>query len=481
MIHPMSRIARISLLAVGGLVALAALMMLLAWVFLDSESVRYRIERTASQVMGMELKVDGPIRIRVFPAPRVGLADVHMRNGETEWLNASEVNLRVRLLPLLRGQVEISGIDLMEPSLQLTRGSDGAFNFLPAHRPDDSRDRRPFEIRRFHFQDASLTFSDQASGAGIEAEGCDFSGQDLAWRPAQSPLPDPKLPDFRGHVSCRKVVYGALGATDVQAGISAQAQRLEISPVTGRLFDGQLKAQLESDLSGSSPVHSLELELANFRVERFIETFRQEKGVEGSARFSMQLESSGRTLSEVVEHMGGQARLSGAGLVLHGRDLDAQLARYESTQQFHLVDTAAIFLAGPAGLAVTRGYGFASLFAETGGQTKIQELISEWRIENGIARAYDVALSTPENRLALAGGLNFVTSEFEDLRVAVIDADGCAVVEQRIRGRFEDPRIERPNFLVSLAAPLIEMVKRGVALFNESDCEPFYTGRVEPP
>lgn len=105
----MSRIVRISLLAVGGLSALAALLVILAWAFLDSESVRDRVERTASRVMGMELKIDGPVRIRVFPAPRVGLADVHIRNGETEWLNAAGVNLRVRLLPLLRGQVEISG------------------------------------------------------------------------------------------------------------------------------------------------------------------------------------------------------------------------------------------------------------------------------------------------------------------------------------------------------------------------------------
>jgi hypothetical protein len=87
----------------------------------------------------------------------------------------------------------------------------------------------------------------------------------------QSPSPDPKLPDFHGRVSCRKVVYGDLNATEVEARISAQAQRLEISPVTGQLFDGQVKAQLESDLSGPSPVHSLELELENFHVGRIHE------------------------------------------------------------------------------------------------------------------------------------------------------------------------------------------------------------------
>lgn len=477
----MSRIARISLFAVGGFVALLALLMMIAWVFLDAEAVRHRIEQTASQAMGMEFNVDGPVQVRVFPTPGVELADIHVRQGEAEWLHAAGMKLRIRLLSLLRGRVEFSGIDLVEPGLQLTRDSDGAFNFIPAHRPDDAGDRQPFGIRRFSVEDASLTFIDQPSGARFVMNGCDLAGRDLAWPPAQSPQASPTLPDFRGHLSCRSVAYGALDATEVQAGISAQAQQLAISPVTGRLFEGRLKVQLESDLSGSSPAHSLELELADFRVERFIATFQEEQGVEGSAGFSMQLTSSGRSLSEVVKHLDGQAALSGEGLVLHGTDLDAQLARYESTQQFNLVDTAALFLAGPAGLAVTQGYGFASLFAETGGRTSIQELISEWRIDNGVARAHDVALSTPENRLALAGGLNFVTSEFEDMWVAVIDPEGCAVVKQRIQGSFDNPRINKPNFVVALTAPLLEMVEQGVALFSGSECEPFYSGRVAPP
>lgn len=472
----MSRIVRISLLAVGGLVALAALLMLIAWVFLDSESVRDRIEQTASETMGMEVEVVGPVRAHVFPTPGVGLADVHVREGDAEWLNASGVKLQFRLLPLLRGRVEVSGIDLVEPGLQLTRDADGAFNFIPAQRPDDAGDRRPFEMRRIDVEDASLSFTDQASGAEIVVDGCDLAARDLAWKPAQSPLPD-----VSGHMSCRTVAYGALIATEVQARVSAQAQRLEISPVSGRLFEGRLKAQWQSDLSGASPAHSLDVKLADFRVERFVETFRQEGDIEGSAGFSMQLTSSGPSLSKMMEHLEGRAKLSGTSLVLHGRDLDAQLARYESTQEFNLVDTGALFLAGPVGLAVTQAYGFTSLFGETGGQTTIQELISEWRIENGMARAYDVALSTVENRLALAGGLNFATSEFDDMRVAVVDSDGCAVVKQRIQGSFEDPRIEKPNFMATLAGPLVDIVERGVALVTESECEPFYTGRVAPP
>jgi uncharacterized protein involved in outer membrane biogenesis len=459
---------------------LAGLLTLLAWTFVASESVRHRIESTASRAAGMEVRVDGPVGIRVFPAPGLRLGDLRIRNSGTEWLGASRANLRVRILPLLRGRVEVGGIDLVEPDLRLVRDSDGAFNFIAAPRADGSGERQPFGIRRFRARAATLAFTDQTSGARIVAEGCDLSGQDLEWRPAQSP-PAIHLPDFQGRLGCRNVTYGELKISGLQAQVTARDRRLEINPLTGQVFDGRLDARLESDLSGTSPAHALGLELAGFRFERFFETFRQGPAIEGSATFVAQLSFPGRLPSEMVAGLSGHAGLSGTGLVLHGRDLDEQLARYASTQRFNLVDTAAFFVAGPAGLAVTRGYGFASLFGDTDDRTPIRELVSEWEIEGGVAAARDAALSTAENRIALDGGLDFVNLRFRDMRVAVIDPEGCALVEQRIQGGFHDPAIEEPNVLVTLAAPFVDLLERGVALLTDSPCDPFYTGRVAHP
>jgi uncharacterized protein involved in outer membrane biogenesis len=478
-VQAMQRTTRMFLLVAAGLLALMVLLTLLAWTFVASEWFRHRIERAVSRAAGMELKIDGPVRIGLLPAPELRMEDLHMRNGNAEWISASGVVLQIRIRPLLRGRVEVASVDLLEPNLQLKRDSDGAYNFIPADRPD-AGDGGSFGIRRFRVRDAALTFTDEASGEWIAAESCDWMGQDLEWRPAQSP-PEWNLPDFLGHLNCRKVTYDVLEVTELQARVSVQDQRLEVGEVTGRLFDGQLHAELASELSGPSPVHALELELADFRVERYIDTFQEEKGAEGSLTFTAKLNFSGTTPTEMVASLAGQSELSGTELLLHGWDLDDQLTRYESTQRFNLVDMAAFFVAGPIGLAVTRGYGFASLFRANDEQTNIQELFSKWAVENGTARARDVALSTAENRLALAGGLNFVTMRFEDLRVAVIDTRGCAVVEQRVQGEFRDPMIEPPNFLVTLAGPLIDIVKRGIDLFTESDCDPFYTGRVEQP
>jgi len=76
------------------------------------------------------------------------------------------------------------------------------------------------------------------------------------------------------------------------------------------------------------------------------------------------------------------------------------------------VDVAALFLAGPAGLAVTKGYNFASNFQTSEGRSEIRTLVSGWKVERGVAQAQDVAMATKQNRVALKGGLDFVNERF---------------------------------------------------------------------
>ncbi|TVP88882.1 MAG: AsmA family protein, partial [Pseudomonadaceae bacterium] len=107
---------------------------------------------------------------------------------------------------------------------------------------------------------------------------------------------------------------------------------------------------------------------------------------------------------------------------------------------------------------------------------------SEWSIAEGMAKAEDVAMRTEKSRVALAGELDFVEYAFADLRVAVIDVDGCAVIQQRINGRFKDPEVESPNVLVEAIGPVLDLVDRGLrALDVDDDCEVFYDGSIEHP
>jgi AsmA protein len=167
--------------------------------------------------------------------------------------------------------------------------------------------------------------------------------------------------------------------------------------------------------------------------------------------------------------------------VLVGNDLDLAISRFESSQGFNLVDVAGVFLAGPLGLAVTKGYNFASLFRGTGGTSRVDTLVSDWAVERGVARARDVALATAENRIALQGGLDLVNERFADVTVAVIDKRGCASVRQDIRGAFGHPTVEKPRFLRSLAGPALKLFRQTRGIFPSGPCEAFYSGSVPPP
>lgn len=132
------------------------------------------------------------------------------------------------------------------------------------------------------------------------------------------------------------------------------------------------------------------------------------------------------------------------------------------------------------GLGLTKGYDFARIFEGSAGATTIRTLVSNWQIAQGVAHAADVAMATPKNRVALKGGLDFVSGRFDDVTVALIDDKGCATVKQKIRGPFRKPEVEKPDVLKALTGPARKLLDRARDLLG-GKCDVFYTGSVAPP
>ena len=98
-----------------------------------------------------------------------------------------------------------------------------------------------------------------------------------------------------------------------------------------------------------------------------------------------------------------------------------------------------------------------------------------------MARAQDVAMATKANRIALQGGLDLVNEQFDDVSMALVDAKGCVKVQQKIRGSFQKPVVEKPNLLASLAGPALGLLKKGADILLGGQCEVFYAGSVAAP
>jgi AsmA protein len=284
-----------------------------------------------------------------------------------------------------------------------------------------------------------------------------------------------------GKLSCGEIRKKDFTLADLKISAEGKNGVFHFDPVTMRVFGSQGTVRIQADYSGAVPVYDVRYSLPDFDIGEFLNPLSPKKVTEGSMNFSANLSMQGRTLKAMKPTVQGEISLRGENLILHGMDLDEEFSRFESSQSFNLVDVGAFFFAGPVGLAVTKGYNFAGILQGSEGKSEIRTVVSDWRVEGGLAQAQDVAMATHKNRIALQGRLDFINERFDDVTVAVIDDQGCASVRQTISGTFQSPVVEQPNFLKTLTGPALKLLERGRDLFPGGECEVFYSGSVAAP
>jgi AsmA protein len=80
----------------------------------------------------------------------------------------------------------------------------------------------------------------------------------------------------------------------------------------------------------------------------------------------------------------------------------------------------------------------------------------------------------------LKGGLDFISGRYDHVIVAVIDAKGCAIVQQKVDGPFLNPVLENPNIVGTITGPVRTLLRQAKSLLG-GKCEVFYTGSVAAP
>jgi uncharacterized protein involved in outer membrane biogenesis len=472
----MSTSLKILLFAVGGIGAVLVLVALVVPRVVDL-TAKARVETAASDALGMEVTVGGQLGIWFFPGLQVTLADVHIRSRGGEIASAKEASLGIALFPLLHQKVRIQTIALKHTRISLERDRDGTLNF---EQPERAQSRfSSLDVGKISLSDGTLFYTDKHSGDGVEAGNCNLEVS----RPRLVKEKSTELSPSRSvtaEFTCGEVRTKNFTVSDLQVAVNGQAGVFELTPVTLRLFGGHGTGSIRADFSGSVPLYQVQYSLSQFRVEECVKALSPKNVAKGEMDFVANVAMQGKTPNELKRTAHGATSLHGKNFTLDGSDLDREFSRYEASQSFNLVDLGAFFFAGPLGLAVTKGHNFASIFQGAGGRSTIRTLVSDWKVERGVARAQDVALATNQHRIALQGGLDFVNERFDDVTVALIDAQGCPRVQQTIRGSFQNPVVERPSVLTSLAGPALHLFKQATDLFR-GRCAVFYAGAVAPP
>jgi uncharacterized protein involved in outer membrane biogenesis len=468
----------ILLVVVSSLAVVAVAAVLLAWWLVDTDQVAEQLEVGLGEALDMDVQIGEPPRFGLLRGASVTLADLEMSRDGQVIARVESVHVHLALSSLLTGDVRPTELHLHRPEFSIERISPGVFNIqLPEAK------REVFEqlsLRRVRLSDARLNYLDRESELDWQFDDCDLDLHNLSHAGGELQQALATLA-ANGDLQCANLSQEQFAVTGLSAEFHGDNGLFKLDPISAIAFEGRLSGRLKADLSTSPPEFSVVSSISQFEIGAFMAMLAPEQVTTGQMELDLDLGAHGTTWQDVRNSATGSISLTSGELVLEGYDLDQELDDYSDTQRFNLIDVGAVFLAGPIGLVASRGYAFTGMLEGSGGSTQIHQMVSEWTIESGVAQAHDVAFRTLENRLALSGSLDFTDYHFKDLKVAVLDREGCSVVEQRITGPFREPEVKQPNFLITVAGPLLDIIESGAQAITDEDCEAFYTGSIAHP
>jgi AsmA protein len=166
------RALKIAGLVAGGLIALIVLALVAVLIFVDPNDFRDDIERIVERETGRELTLAGDLKLSVFPwiALEIGAASLGDAPGfgDEPFVSIEEARIGAKLLPLLRGKMEIGEVRLVGARIRLITDEQGRNNWADlgeqkegdAQSADETSSELP-TIAGLEIRDAAVTIEDR--------------------------------------------------------------------------------------------------------------------------------------------------------------------------------------------------------------------------------------------------------------------------------------------------------------------------------
>src|SRR5215475_15258350 len=172
-------------LAIVGAIALLVVILLVAPALIDINTYRGQIIAQLERRLGRSVKL-GAMRLSALPSIRVEVDEVVIGDDpqfvQSEFVKARSVKLKIGLWSLLKGSPEVSGIELVEPTVTLIKAGEGKWNWgtlKPLQSSDQKSSSAPFDLLardgRFTLIDRSVNPAVERNYTGVNVALDDFS------------------------------------------------------------------------------------------------------------------------------------------------------------------------------------------------------------------------------------------------------------------------------------------------------------------
>jgi len=280
-----------------------------------------------------------------------------------------------------------------------------------------------------------------------------------------------------GNASIKRLTVPDQLFENIQADFTNNHGVFNSDPIKLEYFGERAEIGLNWNLKEKTEQIELRVEIPALDTKRLLKKSDDVDLLDGILNIKAEFRSSGADRSEIVKNIDGRVILQGADLTLHGVDFDKALDEFQKMDGYGLNDFAAMITLGPLGTVVTQGYGQLESLEKmmaAKGNSRIQQIVSNWNVIKGVAQASDVAFSTARHRVAIAGKLDFPNKRFVDVTIAVVDHGGCIVNKEIIDGSFDKSVVKEMGVIQ-------RTVIRPFKKFLTPGCESFYKGSVPHP
>jgi len=129
----MNKLFKWILIGGGGLVAVIIAVLLIIPIFVDVQKYKPQIEKQITQVTGRPFSVGDDLTFSLFPWAGVSFSNLKLGNlagfKEKQFVTIKSFDVRLKLIPLLSGEIEIKRFVVDEPRIVLVKKKDGRVNW----------------------------------------------------------------------------------------------------------------------------------------------------------------------------------------------------------------------------------------------------------------------------------------------------------------------------------------------------------------